>query len=93
MAIFEEVFELGGGAVAAVAIGVGALVLAPVLLPAFRPIAKAAIKAGVVAYDQARTAAAEMGESIEDLVAEARSELAAGPEAPARRSPSPKATA
>lgn len=87
MAIFEEAFELGG-ITTAVVVGVGVLVLAPVLLPVVRPVAKAAIKAGVVAYDQARETVWELGEGFEDLVAEARAELAAAPpEPPTRRAP------
>ncbi|MDK1493177.1 DUF5132 domain-containing protein [Sinorhizobium sp. 7-81] len=34
---------------------------------------------GLVAYDQGRIAAAELGEGYEDLVADARAEMAAGP--------------
>jgi hypothetical protein len=40
-----------------------------------RPIAKSAIKTGVILFDKGREAAAEMGEVFEDLIAEARAEL------------------
>ncbi len=75
---WETVVEQVGvpGAVA----GIGAVVLAPVLIPAIakvgKPIAKAAIKGGIVLYEKSRGALAEAGEILEDLVAEAKVELA-----------------
>lgn len=61
------------------AIGIGAAILVPVILPAVaalaRPIARAAIKTGIVIYDKTREAVAEMGEVVEDLVAEARADI------------------
>ncbi len=60
--------------------GVGAIVMAPVLLPAVakasKPVAKALIKGGIVAYKKSRSAIAETGEVLEDLVAEVNAELA-----------------
>lgn len=75
---FEDMFEdLGPGGIAA---GIGAVVLAPVLIPAVtkvgKPVAKAAIKGGIVAYERSRGFFAEAGEVFEDMVAEARVELA-----------------
>ena len=74
MALVEDLFK--GSAVTSVAIGVGALLLAPTVLPAvgrvLRPAAKAAIKGGMVFY---RETMAEIGEVASDLFAEARSEL------------------
>jgi hypothetical protein len=74
MALVEDLFK--GSAVTGVAIGVGALLLAPTVLPAvgrvLRPAAKAAIKGGMVFY---RETMAEIGEVASDLFAEARSEL------------------
>lgn len=62
------------------AIGIGATVLGPVLLPAAariaRPVAKSMIKAGIVAYERGRESIAVAGEVTEDIVAEARAELA-----------------
>jgi hypothetical protein len=75
MAIFEEALK-GGNVVTGLAIGVGALVLAPLAAPLLRPITKTILKAGLVAYDQSRVAFAEMNERASDLVAEARSEMA-----------------
>ena len=74
MAILEDVFK--GSTVTGLAIGVGALLLAPTVLPAVgrvvRPAVKAAIKGGMVFY---RETVAEVGEMAGDLFAEARSEL------------------
>jgi hypothetical protein len=62
-----------------VAIGIASAVLTPIILPALigvaRPLARAAIKGGIVLYEKTRETAAEAGEIFEDLVAEAQSEL------------------
>jgi hypothetical protein len=52
MAFLEDMFK-GGNIVAGLAIGVGAVVLAPVVIPALRPIAKSVIKVGLIAYEGA----------------------------------------
>jgi hypothetical protein len=68
----------------AMAIGAGAVLLAPVVIPVvasvIKPLAKAAIKGGMLAYENARVAIAETKETIEDIAAEARSEVAAAQE-------------
>ena len=73
MAMLDNVFEGGMGTGLAVA---GAVVLAPTLLPVvgriLRPVAKAAIKGGLVLYNETL---AGVGEVAGDLVAEARAEL------------------
>ena len=74
MALFEDLFK-GGNIVAGLAIGVGAAVLAPTVIPALRPLAKSVIKAGLVAYDQGRVMLAELNEMTGDIVAEARNEI------------------
>jgi hypothetical protein len=62
------------------AVGVGAAVLAPLVSPAIgrvtRPILKSAIKGGLLAYGKAKVLGAEALETLEDLAAEARTELA-----------------
>ncbi len=77
MALIEDIFK--GNATTGLAIGIGAVLLGPTLLPALgrvlRPAAKAAIKGGMVLY---RETFAEIGEFASDLVAEARAELEAG---------------
>ena len=74
----EDLFEdLGTPGIVA---GIGALVLAPIVIPTIakigKPIAKAAIKGGITLYEKSIGAVAEAGEVLEDLVAEARAELA-----------------
>jgi hypothetical protein len=61
------------------AIGIGAAILAPVafavLSGAARPVARAAVKSGILLYEKGREKAAEFGEVMEDLAAEARAEI------------------
>ncbi|MGK7876982.1 MAG: DUF5132 domain-containing protein [Xenococcaceae cyanobacterium] len=72
--LFEEVGTPG------IIAGIGALVLAPIVIPAIakvgKPIAKAAIKSGITLYEKSKGAVAEVGEVLEDLVVEAQAELA-----------------
>lgn len=67
--------------------GIGAVLLAPVLIPVVagigKPIAKSIIKGGLVAYEKSKGAFAELGETWEDIVAEAKAELAESEETPA----------
>lgn len=62
------------------AIGVGVVLLAPLVAPSLsrvsRPLAKSLVKAGLILYDKGREAGAELSEVFEDLLAEARAELA-----------------
>ena len=66
----------------AMAVGAGVVLLAPIIIPAvasvLKPVAKAVIKGGMLAFENARIAVAETKETIEDIAAEARSEIAAG---------------
>ena len=77
MALVEDIFT--GGTVAGIAVGLGAVLLAPTVLPAvarvLRPAAKAVIKGGLVVY---RETVSEIGEVANDLFAEARAELESG---------------
>lgn len=72
--------DVKGNAVTGLLIGIGAAVLAPVVLPILasiaKPVAKAAVKGGIMLYEKGKEAAAEAGEMFEDIVAEAKSELA-----------------
>lgn len=81
MDVFEALFK--GNTATGLAIGLGAAVLAPVLVPAVgrvaRPVAKTVIKGGLVVYERGREVAAELGEAVEDLVAEASSEMRTAP--------------
>jgi hypothetical protein len=74
---FKDFIEdVPGGWVA----GMGALVLAPIVVPALakagKPLAKAAIKGGLRLYEESKGALLEAGEIFEDLVAEAQAEMA-----------------
>jgi hypothetical protein len=90
MAVLEDAFK-GGNIVTALAVGIGAAVVAPAVLPVIRPFAKAMIKAGLVAYDQGRVALAELNEQAGDILAEARAELAESTPAPAAENGEAKA--
>jgi hypothetical protein len=73
---------LKGDAGRGLAIGLAVAALAPVVLPLLagvaRPLARAALKSGIIAYEKGREMVAEVAEVIDDLVAEARAELAEG---------------
>jgi len=77
MAILEELFKRS--VVTGIAVGVGAVLLAPVLLPAVarlaRPLMKATIRSGIIFYEKGRETVAELGEVVEDIVAEAQAEI------------------
>ncbi|MGQ9680947.1 MAG: DUF5132 domain-containing protein [Anaerolineae bacterium] len=60
-----------------VLIGIGLALVAPALLKRGRPLARAAVKAGIILGEQARESLTRVGEDLADLVAEARIELAA----------------
>jgi hypothetical protein len=69
---------MNGDTAKGVAIGVGIALLAPVALAGLagvgRPAARAAVKAGLLMYEKGLETAAELGEILEDLVAEAEAE-------------------
>ena len=63
--------------------GIAAIIMLPVLVPVVagkvgKPLAKATIKGGIVLYEKGKGVIAEVGESIEDIIAEAKAELAEG---------------
>ena len=87
MAFFEDVFK-GGNIATGLGVAIGAAVLGPVVLPVVgaivRPVAKTAIKVGMMAYDAAAeglstagaaTAGAAGGTGIGALFSEARAEV------------------
>lgn len=86
----QDIFK--SNIVTGILVGLGGMVLAPVVLPALagvvKPVAKAMIKSGFIFYEKTRETLAELGEVAEDLVAEARSELA---EEQAAKVPAPAA--
>jgi hypothetical protein len=77
MALFEDMFK-GAGA-SGLVIGIGAALLAPVVLPALgraiKPAAKAALKTGIKLY---RDTTSEVGRMTNELYQEAQAELAEG---------------
>jgi hypothetical protein len=77
MASIGDLFD--NGATKSLAVGIGAIVAAPVVIPAVaafaRPLVKGVIKTGFVCYEKGREMVGDMGEVFGDLVAEARVEL------------------
>lgn len=67
--------KYASGVLTGLAISAVAILLAPVLSRWGRPVAKGAIKGGLVAFQTGRTRLAELSETVEDLVAEAQAEL------------------
>ena len=69
---------LKGTVLTGLAIGIGAAVLAPVVFPVLagvaKPLAKAAMKSGLLLYNKSKEVVAEIGEVTEDLWAEAKTE-------------------
>ena len=59
------------------AIGIGALVLTPIVIPLLKPVAKATVKTGVILYQKTKGTLAEAGEVMGDIVAEAKAEVLA----------------
>jgi len=75
MALFgsigETLFEgVGGG----ILLGIGAVIVAPTLVPVLRPVAKEVIKGGLYVTDKAKEFVAETSEQWSDLVAEVKAE-------------------
>jgi len=81
MAFLDDVFK-GGNIVTGLAIGIGGLILAPVVIPLavgiVKPLAKVAVRGGVALYKGGRNAVVEAGEAVSDIVAEAKAELRHG---------------
>ena len=90
MAIFENGWK--GNIFGGLAIGIGSAILAPIVIPILasvaKPLAKASIKGGLMLFEKGKEVVAETQEVVEDLVAEAKAELAeasptgVAPEAP-----------
>ena len=77
MALFDN--GLKGNIITGLAIGIGTALFAPQVIPALagvvKPLAKAAIKGGLVVYEKGKEAVAEVGEMMEDIVAEVKAEM------------------
>ncbi|MCG8686592.1 MAG: DUF5132 domain-containing protein, partial [Desulfobacterales bacterium] len=63
-----------------VAVGAGVVLLAPVVLPIVgsiaKPLIKGVVKGALVTYEGAKVAVAECKETLEDITAEAKAEIA-----------------
>jgi Protein of unknown function (DUF5132) len=85
MGLFDNGFK--GNILTGLAIGIGASVLAPAIIPVLaniaKPVAKAALKSGLVLYEKGMETFAETKEVVEDLLAEAKAELAEAKDAEA----------
>lgn len=61
------------------AIGIGVAILVPIvaktLAPFVRPVARSALKIGAVTFEKGRETFAEIGEIVDDMVAEVREEI------------------
>lgn len=68
-----------GNVLTGLMLGIGATVLSPVIIPVIasivKPLTKATIKGGMIACEKGKEALAEIGEVVEDIVAEAKSEV------------------
>src|SRR4030065_767691 len=71
---------LKGTIITGLAVGIGVALVAPVVIPVLasvaKPLAKALIKNGLVLFEKGKEAAAELGEGVEDRVAESKAEMA-----------------
>ncbi len=60
-------------------VGLGISIVVPIavnlLAPVIRPLARSTLKAGILAYEKGRETVAEIGEVLDDLVAEVQEEL------------------
>jgi hypothetical protein len=74
---------INGFSAGSLAVGAGVVLLAPIVIPMIgailKPLAKAIIKGGLIAYEGAKVSLAETKETIEDLAAEAKAEMAQQP--------------
>jgi hypothetical protein len=92
MALFDDLFRNGiGGVGTGLLLGLGAVVVAPVVLSVVgaiaKPVVKAAIKGGLILAEKVKVTVAEVKETMEDVTAEAKAELAPkGVEAPGEAS-------
>ena len=98
MSMLEDMLK---GSWGAALVGIGVALVAPTVLPAvgtaFRPLAKSAIKSGILLYNGVKEAVAEAGEQMNDMVAEVQAEVEAEAEegvaeTPRRKARAPKET-
>ena len=68
-ALFDDILS-GGNWVAGLAIGVGAVIILPLAAPILRPLAKTAIKGGILAYRGGAGLVEGNGDLVAEIVAE-----------------------
>jgi hypothetical protein len=94
MSMFEDMLK---GSWGAALVGIGVAFVAPTVLPAvgtaFRPLAKSAIKSGILLYNGVKEAVAEASEQMNDMVAEVQAEVEAEAEEAAPETPKRKVRA
>jgi hypothetical protein len=77
MALFDSGLKIG----TPILLGIGVLILAPVIAPAVgavvKPLAKATIKTGLSIVEKGREMMSEAAEAFEDITAEVKAELIA----------------
>lgn len=80
MAWTDDLFKGFDGDLSSIVLGFGAAILAPIAIPVLaevgKPLLKAGIKEGISLYDKGKEIFAEATEVFEDIVAEAKAELA-----------------
>ena len=73
---------LKGDLVTGLLIGIGVVIVAPVVLSVLasvaKPVADGVVKGGTMLYEKGKEAVAEVGEMFGDIVAEAKAELSEG---------------
>jgi|GraSoi2013_115cm_1033766.scaffolds.fasta_scaffold152613_1 hypothetical protein len=74
MALFDDIVN-GGNLWAGLAIGAGALIVWPLIGPVLRPIAKTAIKGGLIAYREAEQLYNDATQGIAEMAQEAQQEI------------------
>jgi hypothetical protein len=73
MALFDDILS-GGNWVTGLAIGIGAVIILPLAAPILRPLAKTAIKGGILAYQGAAGLVEGIGDFVAEVAAEAGGE-------------------
>src|SRR5260370_17376141 len=76
MALFDDIVN-GGNLWAGLAIGAGALIVCPLIGPVLRPIAKTAIKGGLIAYREAEQLYNDATQRIPEIAQDAQQEIGA----------------
>jgi len=82
--MLDDLFK-GGNIITGLALGVGAVILTPVVVPMLRPLTKAVIRAGLIGFQEANVAFSELNKTAGEIFAEARTEMAQNGNGAARR--------